>query len=237
MADDCPSQDLTLSLIIWKAVRTIMLGAEIPDLNLFMMCGSLCSSACSELPLGYSFRLCQMNELETWKALQIDDSEQYDAHDAVLSEYIEKVYAPRDNEFFDQCVFICNSEDRPVGTCLIWKAYNSFSTIHWLKVLPQFEGKGLGRAILSCVLKELPEDEYPVFLHTQPSSYRAIKLYSDLGFKLLADEVIGYRKNDIAESMPILKEYLSDKDYQNLKVTTSPPFFLEAVMSSTIGEF
>jgi hypothetical protein len=30
--------------------------------------------------------------------------------------------------------------------------------------------------------------EYPVYLHIQPSSFRAIKLYSDFGFSLLSGD-------------------------------------------------
>ena len=213
------------------------MSAEIPDLNLFMMCDTFHPSACSTLPTGYSFRHCKKNEIEIWKALHIDDPEQYDAYDAVLSEYIEKVYAPKGNEFFERCVFVCNTEGDPVGTCFVWKAYNLFFAIHWLKILPQHENMGLGRAILSYVLESLPAKNYPVFLHTHPTSYRAVKLYSDFGFKLLTDEVIGYRKNDIAESLPILKEYLPANDYQNLKTTTAPNFFLEAALTSAIEEF
>ena len=201
------------------------------------MCDTLCPSACSVLPKGYSFRHCKKDELETWKALHIDELEQYEAYDAVLSEYIEKVYAPRGNEFFEKCIFVCNAKGEPVGTCFIWRAYNSFPAIHWLKILPQYEGKGLGRAIVSYVLESLPAKDYPVFLHTHPTSYRAVKLYSDFGFKLLTDEVIGYRKNDIVECLPILKEYLPSNDYQKLKTATAPNFFLEAALTSATEEF
>ena len=213
------------------------MDTEIPDLNLFMMCNTLCPSACSPLPSGYSFRLCKRKELEKWKALHIDDPEQYDVYDAILSNYIERVYAPKGNEFYQKCVFVCDAKGRPVGTCFIWKAYNLFYAVHWLKVMPQYEGKGLGRAILSFVLESLPAKDYPVFLHTHPSSYRAIKLYSDFGFKFLTDEVTGYRKNDLVESMFILKERLPTRDYQNLKITSAPQFFLDAALSSAMEEF
>ena len=54
-------------------------------------------------------------------------------------------------------------------------------------MLNEYEGKGIGRALLSYVMQSLPQNEYPVFLHTHPASFRAIKLYSDMGFKLLTD--------------------------------------------------
>ena len=51
------------------------------------------------------------------------------------------------------------------------------------------EGKGLGRALLTEILKNAG---LPIYLHTQPTPARAIKLYSDFGFKLTTDPIIGY---------------------------------------------
>jgi hypothetical protein len=86
-------------------------------------------------------------------------------------------------------------------------------------------------------MKTLPHDEYPVFLHTHPSSYRAIKLYSDLGFKLLTDSVIGNRTNDLNESLPILKKFISAGDFRALQFQSAPTFFLDVVKSSDVNEF
>lgn len=124
-----------------------------------------------------------------------------------------------------------------MGTCFLWKAYNTIWTLHWFKVLKDYEGKGIGRVLLSIILKSLPEDEYPIFLHTQPSSYRAIKLYSDFGFCLLSDTVIGNRKNDLDESLPILQRYMPQSDFEKLKTCRAPQFFLDAVCRSDKDEF
>ena len=56
-----------------------------------------------------------------------------------------------------------------------------------------------------------------VFLHTQPSSFRAIKLHSDFGFAFLTDPIIGYRKNDLEECLTILKEHMPQKDFEKLQ--------------------
>jgi len=210
---------------------------EIPELNLFMMCKAPRAKAFSQPPEGYSFRLCRRNELEVWKSLHIDDPEQYDEYNKVLSEYINTVYEPKGGEFFNSCVFVCDEKDNPVGTCFIWKAYGVFNTAHWFKVLPGYEGKGLGRALLSYVTGKLSTEDYPVFLHTHPSSYRAIKLYSDFGFELLTEPKIGYRTNDFAESMQILEKYMPEKDFRNLCTTTAPEYFMKAALSSEMQEF
>ncbi|WP_227871965.1 GNAT family N-acetyltransferase [Paenibacillus albus] len=154
-----------------------------------------------------------------------------------MTKYFDDVYAREGNLFFDKCLFICNEDDVPVGTCFIWKAYGSINTLHWLKVLKAYEGKGLGRALVSAVVKDLAVEDYPVFLHTHPSSFRAIKLYSDFGFALLSDPVIGSRNNDLVECLPILQEHMPAEDYKNLRICQAPEEFLEAVGSSPINQF
>ena len=120
---------------------------------------------------------------------------------------------------------------------LTFTAYNKITTIHWFKVVKKHEGLGIGRALLSYVLNDITEKEYPIYLHTQPSSFRAIKLYSDFGFKLLTNSVIGYRPNDINECMPILKRYMFQKDYEKLRTAEAPKEFHETVKLSIINEF
>ncbi|SEN97774.1 GNAT family N-acetyltransferase [Paenibacillus sp. OV219] len=210
---------------------------SIPSFDLFMMCSSLIPSAIQEVPQGFHVRTCRKDELDVWKTIHFDDPETARNYGEFMTNYFHDVYAQEGELFFDKCLFICNDEDAPVGTCFIWKAYGQINTLHWLKVLKSSEGKGLGRALISEVMKELGEEDYPVYLHTHPSSYRAIKLYSDFGFALLSDPVIGSRKNDLEESLPILQDHMPAEDYKNLQICQAPEEFLEAVRSSAINQF
>jgi len=78
-------------------------------------------------------------------------------------------------------------------------------SVHWLRVLPGYEGLGLGRAVLSACLETA---DGPVILHTQERNIRAIALYHSFGFRFLSDPVIGLRKNDLAKAAPLLREAL-----------------------------
>jgi ribosomal protein S18 acetylase RimI-like enzyme len=210
---------------------------KIPDKNLFMMCTQVNTSAFCGLPKGYHIRNCKANELDIWKAMPFDEPEMGRKYYSVMSDYFTNVYLEKEDEFFKRCLFVCDVEDKPIGTCFIWKAYNKINTIHWLTVLKAYEGKGIGRALLSILMKDLQQDDYPVYLHTQPSSYRAIKLYSDFGFRLLSDPVIGNRTNDLQECLKILEEYMPERSYNKLRITSAPEYFLEAVSSSKIDQF
>ncbi|MGI6372088.1 MAG: GNAT family N-acetyltransferase [Caldicoprobacterales bacterium] len=84
--------------------------------------------------------------------------------------------AGKEDLFFEKCLFVCDNKDIPVGTCFAWKAYDRITTIHWFKVIKEYEGLGIGRALLSIVMQSIPKEEYPVFLHTQPAKFSGNKI-------------------------------------------------------------
>jgi len=216
------------------------MSGAIPSKDLFMMCPAWNASACRELPQGFHFRMCRPDELETWKAMLLDFPHTPEIHDEymqVMTDYYNDVYAKKADLFFQKCLLACNENDTPVGRGFIWKAYDKINTIHWYKVLKAYENRGIGRAILTAMMKGLADEEYPVFLHTHPSSFRAIKLYSDFGFCLISNPVIGNRNNDLEECLPILERFMPKSDFDKLKIVEAPQYFLDAAASSEIEEF
>lgn len=210
---------------------------EIPDKNIFMMCKSLNESALSNLAKEFDVRNCREDELRIWKQMPFDNPEEAKEYESFMDDYFKTVYSVQEELFFQKTLFVCNQADEPIATCLLWKAYKEFNTIHWLKVKKEYEGLGIGRALLSIIMRNLPKQDYPVYLHTQPGSYRAIKLYSDFGFKLLTDDWIGNRKNEIGECLPILKKCMPAKDYNNLQTINAPSYFLERLKEVDTIEF
>lgn len=212
-------------------------GEEIPDKNLFMMCRSLNAQALSELSREFHVRSCRPEELDVWLAMPFDDPEQAAEYRPFMTRFFDRVYGQQTDLFFERCQFVCDKADRPIATAFVWKIYGAVNTFHWLKTLPEYEGRGIGRAIVSHVMKPLGEHDYPVFLHTQPGSYRAIKLYSDFGFELLSDPVIGARTNDLQECLPILRAVLPESAFRSLRVTRAPAHFLECLEQETEPHF
>lgn len=194
---------------------------EILDANMFMMCQTPNKLAYKDIPSGYHIRKLKKEELPIWFEFPFDtvqgDKTEYVNY---MKEYFNKVYKAREEEFFNSCLVICNEQDIPVGTCFAWKIYDKFWTIHWFKVYSNTENKGLGKALLTEVMKTIPENEYPVYLHTQPGSYRAIKIYSDFGFKILTDEKVGKRVNQFNEAVDYLKKQMGVY-YNSLSFTKS----------------
>ena len=210
---------------------------DLPDRNIFMMCKALDASALRKLPAGFHFRHCRRDELDIWKRMPFDNAKEVQENIEYMHTFYKQVYLPREQEFYQRALFVCNSQDQPVATGFTWKAYGLFDTVHWLKTLKKYEGLGIGRALLSEILGKLSEQNYPVYLHTQPGSFRAIKLYSDFGFCLLTDDQVGKRKNELSEGLPMLQKHMPKKDFQNLRQCRAPAVFISKLAAFDTIEF
>ena len=210
------------------------MNKDIASANLFMVCIKQNDAAAAGLPSGFHIRRIRQDELCVWKKMPFDDEKTAADYYEYMGEWFERVYAPRASEFYDSCLFACDENDMPVGTCFLWKAYGAIPTVQWFKVLKSHEGRGIGRALLSEAMKGA---RCPVYLHTQPGSFRAIKLYSDFGFSLLLDPAVGNRQNDIDIALPYLKKHIPDSDYRNLRFAYAPESFLQIVAQHETDEF
>lgn len=112
------------------------------------------------------------------------------------------------------------------------KNYRSFMEQYFKDVYGSNEDLFFEKCLFIC-----DENDTPIFLHTQAGSFRAIKLYSDLGFVLLTDEKIGYRENHLNIALPYLKEKMHLEDYNKLKFDKASKEFLDAVKTSKINQF
>lgn len=209
---------------------------EAPDLNLFMVCRRANPAAAGELPEGFYFDTCRPDELELWKAFPFDTPEELAANKAYMDEYFDRVYRPQAEEFFSRCVFVRNEAGEPVATAFLWNAYGKVPTLHWVKTRKEYEDRGIGRALLTKLLldKDAPQT---VCLHTQPGSFRAIKLYSDFGFALITDDSIGCRCNGLWESLPFLEKVMPQSAYEALCFAPAPEQLIYAAGSSEHSEF
>jgi ribosomal protein S18 acetylase RimI-like enzyme len=210
---------------------------DIPDLNVFMMCRALRRDALADLPPQYRVRTCRPDELAVWKAMPFDDAATAARYAPFMDDFFQTTYAGKEDLFFARTRFVCDDQDVPIATCLLWRAYGELETVHWFKVLTGHEGKGIGRALLSMLLKDLSADRYPIFLHTQPGSYRAIKLYSDFGFDLLASDRFGTRQNDLEACLPILQRHMPDAAFRSLRISEAPQDVHRFLESMTTIQF
>lgn len=205
---------------------------KIPDGNLFMWCAAPDRTAFSPIPDGFACVPFTADKLSDWILLQTGGRPTAEESD-YLAGYYSRVYAPRTDLFAGRWHLLYDG-DTLAASCMLWEAYPGYETIHWLKVHPLYEGRGLGRAILT---KTLAEHMGQVYLHTQPESYRAIKLYTDFGFSLLTDPAVGSRENHLTDVLPVLSRVMTPSSYGALRFAQCPKGFLEAAASVRENRF
>ena len=72
-----------------------------------------------------------------------------------------------------------------------------------------------------------PED-FPIYLHTHPSCFRAVHLYGEFGFRLLRGPAVGGRSNDLEKSLPYLEQAMPREYFQQLAFADAPQALLQA---------
>ena len=134
-------------------------------------------------PPGYHVRWYAPGDEQTW----------VDIH--VLAEnHVEVVRSVYDREFGHdvetirqrQC-FLFASDGAAVGTATAWFNDDYFGQrygrVHWVAVVPEYQGKGLSKPLLSVVLSRMVElGHNRAYLRTSTARLPAINLYARFGF-------------------------------------------------------
>ena len=172
---------------------------DIPDLNLFMVCIKPNPAAAADLPEGYTFDTCRPDEIDIWKAFPFDNPAQAAEYKPYMDEYFERVYRRKETEFFSRCTFVRNGAGEPVATAFLWDAYGTVPTLHWVKTRNEYEGMGIGRALMDLAKEEARRaGNRMLILETQSCNTNAIGFYLHEGFTLIGFDTCCYANNDLA---------------------------------------
>ncbi|EDO37918.1 predicted protein [Nematostella vectensis] len=90
------------------------------------------------------------------------------------------------NNFFKDGFFMVKHKDTFVATCFSWqdKRDSSNGQLHWLAVLPEHQGKGIGKWLAVEVLKFFKsKGKTAVSLKAEVTNKKAIRFYKAIGFE------------------------------------------------------
>jgi ribosomal protein S18 acetylase RimI-like enzyme len=198
-----------------------MLDKSIPYKNIIMKLESKLISSISDpvLPDGYTFRLYNDGDEIHWARIETSVLEFDSENDAY--DYFIKTYIPRIDELKSRCVFVLNQDGLPIATTTAWYDNSDLghqANLHWVAVCPQYQGMGIGEAVVKKALQiynELEPHE-DILLHTQTWSHNAVNLYHKLGFVMMKTETIKCCGNDYSEAVNILKDIVPPEIYLSL---------------------
>lgn len=162
------------------------------------------------LPEGFHFEFYQKGDEVEWAAIETAVFEFENETQAL--DYFKEKFAPYPAELSQRMLFIIDFSGKKVATCSAWWKQlpngDRYPLIHWVAVKPDYQGKGLAKALMSRTLKLLQnlEDTSPTYLHTQTWSHVAILLYQKLGFEISDKNLDGSYNPDYKKTMTILAE-------------------------------
>ena len=134
-------------------------------------------------PAGYAIRSFRPGDDERWARVEALAGE-FSSEEEALREFHEE-FTPRLSELHDRCFLLEDNEGAAIGTGMAWDGDfegELRGRVHWVGIVPDYQGRGLAKPLLSTVLRRLARDHRTAFLTTQTTSYRAVNLYLNFGF-------------------------------------------------------
>lgn len=193
-----------------------MLDRTIPFYNTIMKCSDY-SPGRIELPDGFSIVSYQRGDEKEWAKLEYAIGD-FDSLEAAEKYFVETYL--QNSKLYSNILFLLNREHEIVGSCIAWhdmQEENSVSSLHWLVVQERYQGIGLGRALGTAVMNIYAKrGAFPVYIHTQSWSWKAVLLYLSLGFRLQKTDTFSHYENEYGKAMAELKKIVSEEQYELL---------------------
>ena len=165
-----------------------------------------------ELPAGYSLRFFRPGDAQTWTRIQLDAEK----HLTIAPELFAKEFGEDPGPLGERQLFLCAADGMEIGTATAWfNDYNGlpYGRVHWLAIVPGYQGKGLAKPLLSGVLARMKElGHRRAYLVTSTARIPALALYLKFGF---APEV---KSEEELAGWLAVRERIGHRALENLKI-------------------
>ena len=136
------------------------------------------------LPEGFSLRPMCVRDISLWTDIwrDVEDS------NVIGDTLFENAFGCDWDEIGRRCFIVSDSFGRSAGTISAWfeksfAGFENWGRIHYVAVRRAYQGRGLGRGMLSSAMNVLADlGHNRSFLVTQTYRHTAIRLYLDCGF-------------------------------------------------------
>lgn len=136
-----------------------------------------------DLPKGYSLRYYRPGDEEAWTRIWLAA----DVFGQATPETFARAYGDRAEALGERQLFLCDDAQTAVGTATAWFPDSNVDAeaglVHWVAIVPELQGRGLARPLLSATLLRMRELGYGrAALITQSGRVPAVGLYLAFGF-------------------------------------------------------
>lgn len=138
------------------------------------------------LPANFHFDFFQKGEEADWVRVETAAGEFSNEKEA--RRRFNREFGSRLDEFSKRCLFLKNEKQQIIGTITAWYGKPAENTekigrIHWVSILPNYQGLGLAKPMLTAGLKVLANYHTAAYLTSGTINYRAINMYLQYGFQ------------------------------------------------------
>ena len=188
-----------------------MVDRSIPFRNVILRCDRILPMEVA-VPKGYAIRAYQSGDEQAWAALHVATGDF--ASLAEAEAYFLRRYA---SDPIRTLVAVA-PDGAPVGVITAWtddRQGQPVRSIHWLAVAQAHQRRGVGRALCQSCLQLLRREDNaaPVYIHTQPWSWKAVLLYASLGFRMQRQDTFAAYVNEYEAAMDALRPLLTAEQY------------------------
>ena len=175
-----------------------MIDKSVPYVSFLMFRKKDSHTPVYNLPDGYNFALYKPGDEKSWAEIETSVLEFGSESDAL--NYFNKEFIPYIKDFEKRGLFIENNKGEKIATSTAWWCCpnHCIPRLHWVAVKPEYQGLGLGKAVVSkCTQMMIELDgERDFFLSTQTWSHKAVKIYEKFGYNISSEKKICGDKND-----------------------------------------
>ncbi len=117
----------------------------------------------------------------------VDIHRQAELHTDVTLDLFRRAFGTDEQSLRARQCFLLDSHQTPIATATAWFEGDfhglPYGRVHWVAVVPQCQGRGLSKPLLTIVLRRMVElGHQRVFLRTSTARLPAIGLYQQFGF-------------------------------------------------------
>ena len=150
--------------------------------EIYLRRNDLSNIARHSLPSGYTLVPYCEGHQEIWHQIL----EQCDQYKITPRDLFEKYHSYKE-ALVQRQFYLYNRDSKPIGTATAWYdefCQESYGRVHWVGIIPAYQGKGLAKPLLSFILHKLLEFGHSkTFLRTLNIRHNAIALYLYFGFE------------------------------------------------------
>ena len=144
-----------------------------------------------QLPEGYRFVFYQPGDRDAWIQIEQSAKELFDFDHGVRT--WDRYYGNVEHTLHNRMIFIENAKGEKVATATAYYDADGDlpaqrGQVHWVAVRRDHQGMGLARPLIAEVLKVMKQRGHTeAMLHTQTTTWVAVRLYLNFGFRPMAE--------------------------------------------------